>query len=243
MRSRLSVVTIDPSIARRQSRGLFPGLAWDSETISAVNPRCHLSRELSLLSFFFHIQRHRLLGTGSVPFYSCFLLSLPLPSDRPCCSFDFMTEETEERERRAKRGCERIDIGSFQTGRSTKSFLRRTSRTNELSFRIVNLPRNEMKRWNDVLAPFPTVFTGARAPLRALAAGVDVNDGTTNERAPLRVARQAIIIFMACLMRIITGNMKSVYDLWFSKIMIMRDTAILFCAYSVLVLSTCLWCF
>lgn len=96
-----------------------------------------------------------------------------------------MTEETEERERRTKWGRERIDIGSFQTGRGTKSFLRRTSRTNELSFRIVNLPRNEMKRWNDVLAPFSTVFTGARAPLRALAARVDVNDGTTNEIAPL----------------------------------------------------------
>lgn len=31
---------------------IIPGLIWDFETITAVNPRYHLSRELSLLSFF-----------------------------------------------------------------------------------------------------------------------------------------------------------------------------------------------
>lgn len=97
---------------------------------------------------FSHIQRHRLFGTGNIPFYSCFFLS-------PLRFHDGRNEKEKKRDREregwTKWGCRRIDIGSFQTSHGTKRFLHRTSRTNELSFRIVNLPRNEMKRWNDVL--------------------------------------------------------------------------------------------
>lgn len=46
-----------------------------------------------------------------------------------------------------------------------------------------------MKRWNDILAPFSTVFTGARASLRPHR-GLTLTTSTTNEssRAPYRRA-------------------------------------------------------
>lgn len=170
-----SAIDCRPTVAR-----IISGLTWDFETISAVNPRRHLSRELSLLSFFPHIQRRRLLGTGSAPFYlsslsSSLAPSISLPSLLPFIPLAIGRREERDRETNVGRGAAG-ELISARFGRDgTKRFLRRASRTNELSFRIVNLPRNEMKRWNDILAPFSAVFTGARASPTPTT-GVDVND-------------------------------------------------------------------
>jgi len=78
-------------------------------------------------------------------------------------SLNFRAEETRESNEIRYRVANELISTRFRWD-GTKHFLRRISRTNELSFRIVNLPRNEMKRWNDSLAPFWIVFTGAHAP-------------------------------------------------------------------------------
>lgn len=160
-----------PVAIGRRSRGLFPNLIWDFETIIAVNPRYHLSRELNLPTFFSpRIQRHRLLGMRNASFRLHLSLSV-YPTVRlfslPVVLIP-LSIPGRKRDGRSRRGVA-SELISARFGRDdTKRFLRRTSRTNELSFRIVNLPRNEMKRWNVVLAPSPDRFYGgSRALTRA----------------------------------------------------------------------------